>query len=85
MTKDFKDIIEDEFDCLISDVDYVIKTEGRLQNIINCMNKALNIDGVVSRRELLMSYAKFECTPDYWAEDGKARATKQIGIYLEAH
>jgi len=47
MKKGFKEIIENEFDCLIDDVDFVILEEGNLQNVINCMNQALTIPVVM--------------------------------------
>tara|TARA_R110002153_G_scaffold111547_1_gene253283 strand:- start:420 stop:716 length:297 start_codon:yes stop_codon:yes gene_type:complete len=37
-----KDIIENEMDCLITDVDFVIKKEGNLQTLVNMLEEAIN-------------------------------------------
>jgi|TARA_R110000744_G_scaffold316223_1_gene422918 hypothetical protein len=37
-----KDIIENEMDCLITDVDFVIKKEGSLQALVNMLEEAIN-------------------------------------------
>ena len=48
MEQGFKEIIEKEFDCLITDVDFVIKNEGNLQVLLKCMNQAFSLHGVIS-------------------------------------
>ena len=42
MEKKIKDIIENEMDCLITDVDFVIKKEGNLQALVNMLEVAIN-------------------------------------------
>ena len=37
-----KEIIENEMDCLITDVDFVIKKEGSLQALVNMLEAAIN-------------------------------------------
>ena len=37
-----KEIIENEMDCLITDVDFVIKKEGSLQALVNMLEEAIN-------------------------------------------
>ena len=37
-----KEIIENEMDCLITDVDFVIKKEGSLQALVNMLEVAIN-------------------------------------------
>lgn len=42
MNEKIKEIIENEMDCLITDVDFVIKKEGSLQALINMLEEAIN-------------------------------------------
>ena len=42
MDEKIKDIIENEMDCLITDVDFVIKKEGSLQALVNMLEVAIN-------------------------------------------
>ena len=42
MDKKIKEIIENEMDCLITDVDFVIKKEGSLQALVNMLEVAIN-------------------------------------------
>ena len=42
MDKKIKEIIENEMDCLITDVDFVIKKEGSLQALVNMLEEAIN-------------------------------------------
>ena len=59
MKQEFREIIENEFDCLLHDVDFVIKKEGTLQSVINCMNQVKNngvLADVSNRRKLLIAF-----------------------------
>ena len=42
MYEKIKEIIENEMDCLITDVDFVIKKEGNLQALVNMLEVAIN-------------------------------------------
>tara|TARA_R110002049_G_scaffold255759_1_gene431249 strand:+ start:470 stop:718 length:249 start_codon:yes stop_codon:yes gene_type:complete len=42
MNEKIKEIIENEMDCLITDVDFVIKKEGSLQALVNMLEAAIN-------------------------------------------
>mgnify|MGYP003671531689 CR=1 FL=1 len=42
MNEKIKEIIENEMDCLITDVDFVIKKEGNLQALVNMLEVAIN-------------------------------------------
>lgn len=42
MNGKIKEIIENEMDCLITDVDFVIKKEGSLQALVNMLEEAIN-------------------------------------------
>ena len=42
MNEKIKEIIENEMDCLITDVDFVIKKEGSLQALVNMLEVAIN-------------------------------------------
>ena len=42
MNKKIKDIIENEMDCLITDVDFIIKKEGSLQSLVNMLEASIN-------------------------------------------
>ena len=42
MDEKIKDIIENEMDCLVTDVDFVIKKEGSLQALVNMLEVAIN-------------------------------------------
>ena len=42
MYEKIKEIIENEMDCLITDVDFVIKKEGSLQALVNMLEVAIN-------------------------------------------
>jgi len=48
MRKEFKEIIENEFDCLVNDVDFVIKKEGNLETLLKCMEQAFSLTDVVN-------------------------------------
>ena len=76
MKQEFREIIENEFDCLLHDVDFVIKKEGTLQSVINCMNQVKNngvLGDVSKQRELLIAYTEYLAQQDittstYWLE-----------------
>jgi len=42
MDEKIKEIIENEMDCLITDVDFVIKKEGSLQALVNMLEVAID-------------------------------------------
>ena len=42
MDEKIKEIIENEMDCLVTDVDFVIKKEGSLQALVNMLEEAIN-------------------------------------------
>tara|TARA_R110000850_G_scaffold189867_1_gene315798 strand:- start:335 stop:664 length:330 start_codon:yes stop_codon:yes gene_type:complete len=42
MDEKIKEIIENEMDCLVTDVDFVIKKEGSLQALVNMLEAAIN-------------------------------------------
>lgn len=52
-------IMVDEYDALEHDLDAVIKLEADTESVLRCMEKALLIQRVSHRRELLISFAEY--------------------------
>ena len=55
MNEKIKEIIENEMDCLITDVDFVIKKEGSLQALVNMLEAAINYTHCCKRDSELLS------------------------------
>ena len=78
MDRKIKEIIENEMDCLITDVDSVIKKEGSLQALVDMLevainytpcSKTLNLNNITFF-EFTRSFCIKDVNSDYWHYKG---------------
>ena len=79
MNKELETIIENEFDCLISELGCLMGDEWKAESIKKVVNQAFSLNAVSQRSELLIAY---EVAQLFDIKDKFKIATEKVDRYL---